>query len=304
MNYFKHLWREDERALTLASQHWTDGESTPQAFSVMAPPPLTMQLAPPPRSTGGIDLVTVNNGPALDPASTFPTPLGIPDDLSPAVKWGALAYLLSIDGQARDSSRAMFCAQRYDQYVQLAQLLSAVVNSEIEGVPTIPDTIYGLDAGVPDWQNIEGAPNYLGLAGWNLMAVYPVPPTGSTFSATLDVVRKAPIPDLDADYVQIGQEQLDSLVEYAVHLALFKCGGMEFAVTQRLADEFMLQAMTYNQRLSASARYVIAPKESSQREKAYRARRSQSEGLGALPSVQEAQSFSKTNAPTRIRNNA
>ena len=186
--------------------------------------------------------------------------------------------------------------------MKLGRLLASVVHVEINGVPSIPDTLYGLDCGVPNWQDITGTPDYIGMCGWNLFAAYPVP--DGTYSATFDVVRRTPVPTVDTNYVQIGEDQLDAILEYAVHLALFKCGGMEFAATQRLASEFLIQSMTYNNRLSASARYIITPKESGQREKAYRKRRDQSDGLGALPSVTEAQSFVATNAPSKIRNNA
>lgn len=301
--YYSLLWREDERAMTLASPDWSNAEGTPTSYSVMAPPPLQLQLAPPPIANGTLDLITVNTGPALDPANGA-TVLGIPDDLTPAIKWGALSYLLSIDGQARDTTRAQFCAQRYQQYVQLTRLLSCVVNCELNGSPTIPDTLYGLDCGVPNWQDITGTPNYIGLCGWNLFAAYPVPDSLASYSATFDVVRKTPIPTLGGDYVQISEDLIDAVLEYAVHLALFKVGGYEWMSTFKLADEFLLQAITYNQRLSASARYIITSKESSQREKAYRQRRSQSDGLGSMPSIQEAQSFVKTNSPSRVKNNA
>lgn len=301
--YYSLLWREDERALTLANSNWADSEGTPTAYSVMSTPPLQIQLAPPPITNGTLDLITVNVGPTLDPANSA-TALGIPDDLTPAIKWGALSYLLSIDGQARDTSRAEFCAKRYQQYVELARLLSSIVHCELNGVSTIPDTLYSLDCGVPNWQDQTGVPNYIAMAGWNMFGVYPVPDSLTAYSATFDVVKKTPIPTADGDYVQISQDLIDAVLEYAVHLALFKVGGYEWASTFKLADEFLLQAITYNQRLSASARYIITPKESGQREKAYRARRQQSDALGAASSVQEAQSFVKARVPTRIKNNA
>lgn len=299
LNYYSLLWREDERALALANASWSASTGTPTAYSVMAPPPLEVQLAPPPVVTGTLDMITVNVGPALAPASGA-TALGIPDDLTPAIKWGALSYLLSTDGQARDSGRATFAQARYDQFVQLARLLSCVVNIEISGVSKIPETLYGLDAGVPNWQNTSGTTTVIGLAGWNLIGAYPVP--NATATVTFDVVRKAPVPTSGATAVQIGQEQLDMLVEYAVNLALFKVGGYELSATQKMADDFLIQAMTYNQRLAASARYIVVAKEASQREKDYRARLQKAEALGALPSAQDAQSFQKPAAPSRIRN--
>jgi hypothetical protein len=264
----------------------------------MSAPPLQLQLAPPPSISGQLDLLTVNASPALDPAVSA-TILGIPDDLTPAIKWGALADLLGIDGQARDSTRSQFCESRYQQYVQLTRLLSSVIHAEINGLTVIPDTLANLDAAVPDWQNASGSPSHLALAGWNMLACYPVP--DGTYSATLDVVRRTPIPANDSVQIQIGREQIDAILDYAEHLALFKCGGYEFEVTSRQAQNFLVQSVTFNQRLSASAKYIFAPKERGQHEKSYRPRREQAEGLGAVPSVEEARSFVPSNAPVRMK---
>jgi hypothetical protein len=158
-----------------------------------------------------------------------------------------------------------------------------------------------LDAGAVDWQNGTGTPSYLALAGWSMAALYPVPDALASYSLTLDVVRKAPLPVNDAAYVQVGREQIDMILDYAEHLALFKVAGAEWQVTQRQADNFLLQALTYNQRLAASARYVIAPKEDSQRDKFRHPRRQQADGLGALPSIQEKQGYVAGNAPVRLK---
>ena len=299
-DYYSTMWRTDERELVLADSSWNVNSGTPRAFSVLGPPPLLLQMAPPPLASGTLDLVTVNASPTLDPA-TSATALGIPDDLTPAIKWGVLADLLGIDGQSRDPARASFCEQRYQQFVQLARMLPLVVNAEIQGASTIPTTLADLDNAVPNWQNVTGTPSYLALAGWNLLAVYPVADGSGPYSATVDVVRKAPIPTVNSPDVQLGREQLDMILDYAEHLALFKVGGYEFAVTARQADNFLVQSITYNQRLAASARYIIAPKRSSQREKEFVPRRSQSDGLGAMPSIQEAQSFVTANVPERLR---
>lgn len=299
-DYYRTLWREDERALVLANSDWASTSGTPICYSVMAPPPLQMQLAPAPVSSGRLDLVCVESGAALDPA-TSATALGIPDDLTPAIKWGALADLLGIDGQSRDPARAAFAEQRYQQFVALARMLPLVINAELGGGSIVPTTLNDLDAGSADWQNNSGVPAYLALAGWSMFALFPVPDAYGPYSVTLDVVRKAPVPASAGSYVQVGREQIDMILDYAEHLALFKVSGAEWLATQRQGDNFLLQAITYNQRLAASARYVIVPKEDSQRNKFAHPRRQQADGVGALPSVQEKQGFVAGNAPVRLK---
>mgnify|MGYP003629558833 FL=1 len=60
-NYYSQLWREDERSMTTANPDWNIEAGTPQAYSVMAPPPLQFQLYPPPIASGSLDLITVSS---------------------------------------------------------------------------------------------------------------------------------------------------------------------------------------------------------------------------------------------------
>ena len=284
LNYYVPLWREDERMLTAAGATWNTNSNTPEAYSIMAPPPLQLQLAPPPVATGQLELLTVNSGAALNPASSA-TILGIPDDLTPGVKWGAMADLLSKDGPARDPIRAAFCEQRYQQYVQLARLLPVVIHAEINGVSTIPITLQELESSTPNWENIQTTLDHpatdLAICAPNMIALSPVPFDVNT-SITLDVVRRTTVLVNDIDPVQIGREQLEALLDYAEHLALFKVGGMEWQSTQIQAESFLVESTTYNQRVSAMARAVVSSSEQSQREKQDTPRRKSNRGIGAL----------------------
>jgi hypothetical protein len=69
----------------------------------------------------------------------------------------------------------------------------------------------------------------------------------------VDVVRNMPIPATDADYVQVGREHLDVLVDYAVHLAMLKCGGAEFQATMGGYENLVNLAIDNNLRLAAVA---------------------------------------------------
>jgi hypothetical protein len=264
--YYTTLWREDERTLTSANQDWSVSQGQPIAYSIMAPPPLRFQIAPPPQSNGQLELLTVDST-TLDPANTA-TVLGIPDDLTPAIKWGALADLLGMDGVARDLVRASFSEQRYRQYVALARMLPVIVHAEINGVPLLAVTLQEIDSGDPNWQNSVAssaqAVDTLVLAAPNLIALSAIPNTA--YSVTLDVVRRTPTYN-DIDTVQIGREQLDMILDYAEHLALFKVAGAEWHATERQAANFLLQSLTYNSRISAAARAAFSAADQSQRQK-------------------------------------
>jgi hypothetical protein len=207
--------------------------------------------------------------------------LDVPDNLTPAVKWGALADLLSIDGPARDLPRAAFCQQRYDQFVAMGRYLPCVIHAEMQGVSTIPVSLEELDSSEPNWMNSSSAPADVSLAGWNIMAVNPVPDANGPYSVTLDVVRNAPVPSTDVTQVQLGREQLDMILDYAEHLAMFKVGGAEWRATELQARNFTAQALAYNKRLSATARAAIAAAFSSAKQQADQPFMVEAGGVGA-----------------------
>lgn len=279
------VWREDEWALNAFSPTWANDAGLPYAYSVLAPPPLTIQLAPVPANNGTLDLVTVNAGAALTPTAGASV-LGIPDDWCWVVKWGALADLLGKDGQARDPARAQFCEQRYQQGVKLARLAGCIVQLQLQGVNLFTQSLAELDAYAPNWQNDAAAsPTDVGIAGYNLVALRPIP--NGIYSITVDVIRKCPVPSADGDQLQVGREQVDMLLDYAEHLASFKMAGAELAATGRAAQNFLIQSLTYNDRLSAAARNIFVERDQSTREKGWRPRRTETESLGtARESVQ------------------
>jgi len=264
--YFTTLWREDERMLTAANQQWSVTEGIPEAYSIMAPPPLELQLSPVPQVDGQLEMLTVRST-TIDPANTA-TIIPIPDDLTPAIVWGALADLLGKDGIARDPVRANYCEQRYRQYVALAKNMPVVIHSEINGNPLIAETLQEIDTAKPNWESItadaRNPVSELILASRYLIALSSVP--DGQYSVTLDVVRKAPTYQ-DFEFVQIGSEQLDMIMEYAEHLALFKVGGAEWHATERQAQNFLLQAINYNRRIAAAARASVSASMQSERQK-------------------------------------
>lgn len=275
-----HLWRTDEYAMTAFTQgQWAVTPVPPYAYSVLATRPLEVQIAPVPNDTYTADLVTVDSGATFAPA-TGATLVGVPDDLAWVLKWGVLADLLGKDGQARDPQRAQFAEQRYRQGVEAANMMATVVMAEINGVPLVMDSLHSLDAYRGEWQDTTGTPDTLAAAGLNLVALSPVP--NAVFSVTMDVIRNTPVPVLDADFLQIGREQLDSILDYAEHLAAFKMAGAEFAATVRQSNNFLLAAMQYNWRLAAAATYAVPTRDQVRRELYDRKRTRPATALGAL----------------------
>jgi hypothetical protein len=246
------LWRVDEGELYAYLQGWNVTPQPVAAYSIIATPPVRIQLAPVPSVSGTLDLVTVNSGAALDPS--IPTVLGVPDDLAWAIKFGALADLLTKDGPPSDPFRAAYCEQRWQEGLALARVSTTVLFAYLDGVQVQPVSLFDMDTNLLNWQSDPvGAPATLGLAGLNLIALDP-PPNSNPHSVALDVLRNFPIPVADADPVQVGQEQLDVITDYCEHLAAFKMSGAEFQATQPAYDRIVRLAVQQNERWRAVAK--------------------------------------------------
>lgn len=246
------LWRSDEYAFGAATaMTWTQTPGTPETFSVSSVPPVTIQLMPPPLASGTLDLITTNSGSALDPAST-PTILGVPDDFAWVIKWGALADLLGRDGQARDPERAEYCQARWEEGIMLARMYSSIVQLQVNDTPVYTISLQALDTSDPAWQSTEGQPVLGALAGHNLLALSPVP--DAIYGISADVIRRAPVPAGDGDYLQIGAEEFDIVLRYAEHIAAFKMAGDEFKATLPQYKGIGDEALLFNSRLRAAAR--------------------------------------------------
>lgn len=248
-----NLWRVNEEELTAFDTSWAaPAAQDPTEYSVMATPPLTVQLSPAPLAAATLDMLTVSAGSDFTPAVAA-TVVGVPDDMAWIVKWGAMADLLLKDGPARDPERAKYCEERYQHGVALARLATPIVQARIGSLPLTVCALAELDAYSPGWQSHTAAlPTTLATAGMNYIALDPPPNVG--VAVYLDVVQNAPVPSDDADLVQIGREMVSTILDYAVHLAMFKVGGGEWQATTQLMEQFLLMCGNYNKRMEAASR--------------------------------------------------
>lgn len=229
---------------------YTPGD--PYSYSSASARPTEIILVPPSSQPGTLDIVSVNSGITLNPVTGVI--LGIPDDYSMAVKWGAMADLLAKDGPARDPIRSAYCERRYQLAVELIKLAPVVVNAEINGVSLDTDSLTNMDSYNSTWQTTTGLPNSIASIR-TLVALAPCP--DNIYSIIFDVVCKAPIPTSDLSFVQLGAEILEPLLGYAKHLASFKMGGEEFRNTFKEAQNFFNAALQYNERLTSMNQNIL-----------------------------------------------
>ena len=247
---YNTLWRTDERELNAYLRGWSQNPGPPLMYSVAATPPLKFQIAPPPSDSGEINLLTVDAGQALDPAAGTSI-LGVPDDFAWVVKYGALADLLGKASPAIDPARQRYCESRWRDGIALAKITSTVMNSFIDGVSCETHSVFDFDAWDTNWMNTSGTPRSVGVAGMNIVAVNPTPDS-SPHSLTMDLFSNFPVPTTN-DYVQVGREEIDTILDLAVHIASFKMGGEEFLTTTQLYENMVRIAAVNNDTLRANA---------------------------------------------------
>jgi hypothetical protein len=219
---------------------------TPSVWMLNTQPPIAFDVDRQP-SSGNYDILTVDAGLALSPQ--IPNPLSVPDDWTHVIKWGALGDLLSREANAADPMRAAYCNQRFIMGAGLLTDAPALLAARIANVPVQIDAMRNADMYTVSWQNLPaGVPASILQSGLNIIAVSPPPDTGP-YSMTFTVVQNAPIPANDAAPVQLARDDLDAVLGYAVHIAMFKSGGSEFTDTMPLLDNFIKAAARYNSKL-------------------------------------------------------
>jgi len=250
---FTNLWREDAWSIDKSSPDWTLRPGVPGHYSEAELSPLQLQLSPPPVSSGTLEALTVDSLSLdlSDPAQTF----NIPDEWVHGIRFGALAQVLGGGGQITDPLRAKYCEERYQQTVGFAKEARSILRVLVNGIPLPMDSLAALDQGSPFWRS---QPVDLSRPGVLASALYDfliLPPALYSAGISIDVVQSCPIPLLGTDFIPLGEEDLDNLVNECTHLLLLKCGGNEFTSTLGDHDDFVRAAAKRGSITKAKVRY-------------------------------------------------
>jgi hypothetical protein len=231
------LWRSDAWNIDKSNPTWTLDPALPNSYSIAETAPLSLQLAPAPLASGVAEALTVDS---FDVVTTNPgSKFNIPDEWIHAVKYAALSLILSSEGQIKDMVRAQYAEERYQQSVNLAKNAKSIIRLLIGNTPLPLDDLSAVDAACPYWRNMVGMP-YAAGALYDLLAFNPGV-SDAAYGITADVVMTAPLP-APADYVQMGEEEIENLLDYVCHILTFKCGGKDFTGTMSGYDSFMKAA--------------------------------------------------------------
>ena len=257
------LWPDDIWATQSYERDFTtQAPGTPSTYRQSTEPPLSFDVDIPPAVPGQYECLTIDAGASLSAAQA--STLDIPDDFAWLLVFGAMADMLNKESNAKDALRAQYCNARYAQGMALLKDSAALLYARIDNIAIDIDSAQNQDNFNPSWQSQAAAmPDTLLTTGLNLIGFSATPDTNA-YSITLDVVQNAPIPLKGADFIQLGRDDYDVLLDYCVHLAAFKMGGAEFIATIPLFQRFMKQASLYNSKLDELGEFTKAIYELSQ----------------------------------------
>lgn len=210
----------------------------PDSWMITANAPLAFDVSSIPDQVGTWDMLASFAGvPFAPPTAAF---VGLPDDWTWVCLYGALADVLANSPEGRDAQRAKYCLMRYEQGKKAMLKMPWLLQATIGSVPVDTPGFKEMDTQIQNWEQRQPAGDpMIVVGGVDFIALAPfVPTNGATVSSVLTVVGNMPIPVLDVDEVQLGRDAVDQVLNYAQHLASFKMGGKDFALTLPLLEQF------------------------------------------------------------------
>jgi hypothetical protein len=246
VQFFQPIWLTREDALSFQSfqPEYLQEAGYPMSWAVASQPPLSFDVDLAPTVPGYFDLLALNAGPTFTPPTA--SLLGVPDDWSMVPMYGALADVLGQEPEGTDRQRSAYCLERYTDMTKMMGesnwLLQTLINGRVSYITSLAD----MDALAVNWQQSNNNLPSVIEAGMDFIA--PIPGVGQSLAMT--VVANAPLLDSTNTYVQVSRDDWEAVLDYAQHLAVFKRGGSEFAVTMPLLQSFYRAAAARNSRWS------------------------------------------------------
>lgn len=244
------LTREDVLSFQSFEPGYLQTGGFPQSWTVASEPPLSFDVDIAPNTPGYFDMLALNAGPTFAPPTA--SLLGLPDDWSMAAMYGALADVLGQESEATDRARSAYCLERYTEMVaamkQSNWLLQTLINGQVSKTTALAD----MDALAVNWQQSQNNLPTVIEAGMDFIA--PVPGSGASLAVTL--VGNAPLLDSTGTYVQVARDDWDAVLNYAHHVAMFKCGGPEFQATMPMLKAFYQFCADRNKRWATAGIFV------------------------------------------------
>lgn len=159
-------------------------------------------------------------------------------------------------------TRAVLTTTAAGVWYVLPGAITTQLSVSFGSVPMAASSIPDMDSGRPSWESeatttggdVPSSPTIYGIGGVNVIAIWPADAAGGN-SLVVDGVAATPILSADNTLVDIGQEELTHVLDYAEHIAMFKEGGASFSQTMPLLEGFLRGAGERNAFFMASDKY-------------------------------------------------
>lgn len=140
-------------------------------------------------------------------------------------------------------------------YYDISASVLKVMRVALNNVPLDLTSLQSLDLGQPGWQgDTAGTPRRWFPVALTQIGIYPTDATGGN-SLLVEGVLAAPTLVADTDYLNLGQWQVQALLDYVHHLAAFKQGGEEFKASLATFKNFVKAAAVQNSKFAETALY-------------------------------------------------
>ncbi len=139
----------------------------------------------------------------------------------------------------------------YDVPKQIVSLMRIRYNNTLLD----QSSLFELDNSISNWQQAPtGTPTLWSTVGLDKFALYPPAPVGANLR--LEGIAVSPRLGSGGDFIDIGDEELTRILEYAQHYLSMKEAGLEFANTRPLLANFVVAAAARNSRLRAAGPFA------------------------------------------------
>jgi hypothetical protein len=237
------LYRDDTVAQEwYESPLYQQNPGTPTTFSLSSEPPLSFDVDIPPAQPGTYEAIVLQSGmPFNPPASTL---IGIPNDFTWVLEFGALADLLGQESESTDRERSAYCLKRYQDGLQLMLKTPWIELGKVNGQAVSLDSIVALDRYEPEWDsNPTGFGPVIVVGGMDFIGA----PVGQGIGCTL--LGNSPILDPTGTYVQVSRSDWEIVIILAQVRACFKMGGQDFTAALELEKTAIQACAAENSRL-------------------------------------------------------
>jgi hypothetical protein len=219
-------------------------DSPPKYYSPLEDFNSNLEIYPPANVNGKLELIgTLTRDKTI--AINENTLINLPNNLIPYIKYGVLEHLLTRDDKLASLTRAKYCKKRWQEGIEVGRNYTSILTASLNGRTILPDSLISFDNFNYGWQNQVGKPSNIAIASYNLLALNKNP--NEIINLLFDLVVNAPI---NSNYIEIKQEYIPALLNYAYFLAQFKCGFSNIQDSISGYDEFMKVAAIHNSKVA------------------------------------------------------